>query len=31
MVKNHLSKIDDEKTLQYIAGCKRYSTEWVIK
>ena len=26
-----LSKIDDEKTLQYIAGFKRYSTERVIK
>ena len=33
-VENHridLSKIDDEKTLQYIAGFKRYSTERVIK
>ena len=26
-----LSKIDDEKTLQYIAGFKRYSTERVMK
>ena len=33
-VENHrinLSKIDDEKTLQYIAGFKRYSTERVMK
>lgn len=33
-VENHridLSRIDDEKTLQYIAGFKRYSTERVIK
>ena len=33
-VENHridLSKIDDEKTLQYIAGFKRYSTERVVK
>ena len=33
-VENHridLSKIDDEKTLQYIAGFKRYSTECVMK
>ena len=33
-VDNHridLSKIDDEKTLQYIAGFKRYSTERVMK
>ena len=33
-VENHridLSKIDDEKTLQYIAGFKRYSTEHVMK
>lgn len=33
-VENHrinLSKIDDEKTLQYIAGFKRYSTEQVMK
>ena len=33
-VANHridLSKIDDEKTLQYIAGFKRYSTERVMK
>ena len=27
----NLSKIDDEKTLQYIAGFKRYSTERVMK
>ena len=26
-----MSKIDDEKTLQYIAGFKRYSTERVMK
>ena len=34
VVENHridLSKIDDEKTLQYIAGFKRYSTERVMK
>lgn len=34
VVKNHrinLSKIDDEKTLQYLAGFKRYSTERVMK
>ena len=34
VVENHrinISKIDDEKTLQYIAGFKRYSTEWVMK
>ena len=33
-IENHrinLSKIDDEKTLQYIAGFKRYSTERVMK
>lgn len=33
-VENHridLSKIDDEKTLQYIAGFKKYSTERVMK
>ena len=33
-VENHridLSRIDDEKTLQYIAGFKRYSTERVMK
>lgn len=33
-IENHrinLSKIDDEKTLQYLAGFKRYSTERVIK
>ncbi len=33
-VENHrinLSKIDDEKTLQYISGFKRYSTERVMK
>ena len=33
-VENHrinLSKIDDKKTLQYIAGFKRYSTERVMK
>lgn len=33
-VENHridLSKIDDEKTLQYIAGFKKYSTERVVK
>ena len=33
-VENHrinLSKIDDEKTLRYIAGFKRYSTERVMK
>ncbi len=33
-IENHrinLSKIDDEKTLQYISGFKRYSTERVIK
>ena len=33
-VENHrinLSKIDDEKTLQYLAGFKRYSTERVMK
>ena len=33
-VENHrinISKIDDEKTLQYIAGFKRYSTERVMK
>jgi hypothetical protein len=33
-VENHginLSKIDDEKTLQYIVGFKRYSTERVMK
>ena len=33
-IENHginLSKIDDEKTLQYIAGLKRYSTERVMK
>ena len=33
-VDNHrinLSKIDDEKTLQYVAGFKRYSTERVMK
>lgn len=33
-VENHrinLSRIDDEKTLQYIAGLKRYSTERVMK
>lgn len=33
-VENHsinLTKIDDEKTLQYIAGFKRYSTERVMK
>ena len=33
-VENHridLSKIDDEKTLQYIAGLKKYSTERVMK
>lgn len=33
-IANHrinLSKIDDEKTLQYIAGFKRYSTERVMK
>ena len=33
-VENHrinLSKINDEKTLQYIAGLKRYSTERVMK
>ena len=33
-VENHrinLSKIDNEKTLQYIAGFKRYSTERVMK
>ena len=27
----NLSKIDDEKTLQYLAGFKRYSTECVMK
>ena len=27
----NLSKIDDEKTLQYLAGFKRYSTERVMK
>lgn len=26
-----MSKIDDEKTLQYLAGFKRYSTERVMK
>ena len=34
VVENHridLSRIDDEKTLQYIAGFKRYSTERVMK
>lgn len=34
VVENHrinLSKIDDERTLQYIVGLKRYSTEWVMK
>ena len=33
-IENHrinLSKIDDEKTLQYLAGFKRYSTERVMK
>lgn len=33
-IENHrinLSKIDDEKTLQYITGFKRYSTERVMK
>ena len=33
-IENHrinLSKIDDEKTLQYVAGFKRYSTERVMK
>ncbi len=33
-VENHrinISKIDDEKTLQYLAGFKRYSTERVMK
>lgn len=33
-IENHrinLSKIDDEKTLQYIAGFKRYSTERIMK
>ena len=33
-IENHrinLSKIDDEKTLQYLAGVKRYSTERVMK
>lgn len=33
-IENHkinLSKIDDEKTLQYLAGFKRYSTEHVMK
>ena len=29
--KINLSKIDDEKTLQYVAGFKRYSTERVMK
>ena len=27
----HLSKIHDEKTLQYVVGFKRYSTERVMK
>ncbi|MCM1171530.1 MAG: hypothetical protein NC393_05305 [Clostridium sp.] len=27
----NLSKIDDEKTLQYLVSFKRYSTEWVMK
>ena len=34
VIENHrinLSKIDDEKTLQYLAGFKRYSTERVMK